>query len=161
MSATNFAKTSAAGSANTNYASESANCCALGKINTALVNRTTGNRTPPRRVSQRHTKARMSSKLVKPPDAITGMATACANLTVASMFTPLIMPSRPMSGVNNAVDAVIFKTFRQINHMMLGYGRPAVYRHHTVFGIQPDNNLPGNVLHASRTKSGFLPPPYR
>ena len=49
-------------------------------------------------------------------------------------------------GVNNAVDAVVFKTFRQINHMMLGYRRPAVYRHHAVFGIQPDDNLPGKCF---------------
>ena len=27
--------------------------------------------------------------------------------------------------------------------MMLGYCRPAVYRHHAVFGIQSDDNLPG------------------
>ena len=32
-----------------------------------------------------------------PPDAITGIVSACASRTVASMLTPLSMPSRPMS----------------------------------------------------------------
>jgi hypothetical protein len=35
--------------------------------------------------------------MVQPPEAITGMVTAWASLTVASMLTPPIMPSRPMS----------------------------------------------------------------
>jgi hypothetical protein len=41
--------------------------------------------------------ASMSAILDKPPEAITGMESACASRTVASMLMPLSMPSRPMS----------------------------------------------------------------
>jgi len=40
---------------------------------------------------------RTSSRLVMPPLAITGTFNGRASSTVASMFTPFIMPSRPMS----------------------------------------------------------------
>jgi hypothetical protein len=39
----------------------------------------------------------MSAMSETPPLAITGIFTARASSTVASMFTPVIMPSRPMS----------------------------------------------------------------
>ena len=39
----------------------------------------------------------MSAMSDSPPDAITGIVSACASLTVASMLMPVSMPSRPMS----------------------------------------------------------------
>jgi hypothetical protein len=38
-----------------------------------------------------------SLRLFSPPLAMIGVLIACASLKVASMFTPVIMPSRPMS----------------------------------------------------------------
>ena len=38
-----------------------------------------------------------SSRLVRPPLAMTGTVRAWASLNVASTFTPLNIPSRPMS----------------------------------------------------------------
>ena len=38
-----------------------------------------------------------SFRLFRPPLAMIGVLIACASLKVASMFTPVIMPSRPMS----------------------------------------------------------------
>jgi hypothetical protein len=35
--------------------------------------------------------------LFRPPEAMRGILIACASLSVASMLTPVIMPSRPMS----------------------------------------------------------------
>ena len=38
-----------------------------------------------------------SARFDSPPEAMTGMLSACASLTVASMLMPVSMPSRPMS----------------------------------------------------------------
>ena len=69
-------------------------------------------------------------------------------------------------GIDDAVDAIVLKTFCQINYMMLGYSRPAVYRHHAVFGIQSDDNLPGKrfarlahevgIFHCRRTDNDVV-----
>src|SRR5690606_37023741 len=42
-------------------------------------------------------RALMSFRLVTPPEAMMGVFTCWASLTVASMFTPESVPSRPMS----------------------------------------------------------------
>jgi len=99
--------------------------------------------------------------LVIPPLAITGTDNSRASSTVALMFTPVIMPSRPMSVWMTRLDAVILKFLGQVDHVVAGYLRPTVHRNLAVSRIESDHDVTGKgvtgVVQKSRVFTAAVP----
>jgi hypothetical protein len=98
----------------------------------------------------------MSAMLDRPPEAMTGMVSACASLTVASMLMPTEHAVAANVGVNDGFDAVVLKLLAQVDHVVAGQLAPAVGGHFAVLASRPDDDVAAKRGAGILQKTGVL-----
>ena len=125
----------------------------LRKINTAFVNRTAGNRTG-YTVFLGGTQGAYVVQVGQTAGSNNGNADCFGQLNRCIDVYPAHHAVAADIGVDNAVYSVVGKASAQIGRAVFGYRCSAVDSHHSVFGIDTDDNmsgkLPAGLAHESR-----------